>query len=133
MNQDFFQMEELGVYAAKIDPLADWETVTMEALASLGRYEDARKLYEDTVQYYFNEQGLRPSKRLMEQFERLGMEMQHHYAVLDQIQEELSGRNDSFPGGYLCSYPVFQGIYRMQITWNTCSGVRLLSMWDLHR
>ena len=113
VNQDFFQMEELGVYAAKIDPLADWETVTMEALASLGRYEDARKLYEDTVQYYFNEQGLRPSKRLMEQFERLGMEMQHHYAVLDQIQEELSGRNDSFPGGYLCSYPVFQGIYRM--------------------
>lgn len=113
MNQDFFQMEELGTYAAKIDPLADWETVTMEALASLGRYDDARRLYDETVQYYFNEQGLRPSKKLMEQFDRLGAEMQFRHAALDFIQAELSGRNDKFPGGYLCSYPVFQGIYRM--------------------
>ena len=113
MNHDFFQMEELGTYAAKIDPLADWETVTMEALASLGRQEDARKLYDDTVSYYFNEQGLRPSPKLLEQFERLGTEMQHRHAALDQIQAELSGVHDDTPGGYLCGYPVFHGIYRM--------------------
>lgn len=113
MNQDFFQMEELGNYASKIDPLADWEAVTMEALASLGRYDEARKLYDDTVQYYYNEQGLRPSKKLSEQFERLGAAMEHQYEVLDVIQADLSGVNDKFPGGYLCSYPVFQGIYRM--------------------
>ena len=113
VQQDYFQMEELGSYAAKVDPLADWEPVTMEALVSMGRYEEARKLYEDTVDYYFNEQGLRPSKKLMDQFERLGEEMMHRYAVLDQIQEDLSGRSDSQPGGYLCTYPVFQGIYRM--------------------
>lgn len=113
LRQDFFQMEELGVYAAMVDPLADWEPITMEALASMGRYEEARKLYEDTVDYYFNEQGLRPSKKLMAQFEKLGDEMMHRFAVLDQIQGDLSGRDDSGPGGYTCSYPVFQGIYRM--------------------
>ncbi len=112
-RQDYFQLEELGTYAAKVDPLADWEPLTMEALASMGRYEEARQLYEDTVAYYFNEQGLRPSKKLMAQFARLGDEMMHRYGVLDQIQEDLSGRNDDHPGGYLCSYPVFQGIYRM--------------------
>ena len=85
----------------------------MEALAAMGRYEDARKLYDDTVQYYFNEQGLRPSKRLLEQFERLGVEMQYQHAALDQIQMTLTGRHDTFPGGYVCSFPVFQGIYRM--------------------
>lgn len=113
LRQDFFQMEELGTYAAKVDPLADWEPVTMEALASMGRYEEARKLYEDTVDFYFNEQGLRPSKKLMAQFERLGEEMLHRYEVLDRIQEDLSGRDDKSPGGYFCSYPVFQGVYRM--------------------
>ena len=113
LRQDFFQMEELGQYAAKVDPLADWEPVTMEALASMGRYEEARKLYEETVDYYFNEQGLRPSKKLMAQFERLGEEMLHRYAVLDQIQADLSGKDDTCPGGYFCSYPVFQGIYQM--------------------
>ena len=113
LRQDFFQMEELGTYAAKVDPLADWEPVTMEALASMGRYEEARKLYEDTVDYYYNEQGLRPSKKLMAQFERLGKEMMHRYAVLDQIQGDLTGFEDRSPGGYYCAYPVFQGIYRM--------------------
>ena len=71
-NQDYFQLEELGIRASKIDPLADWETLTMEALVSLGRYEEARKLYDDTVQYYFNEQGLRPSRKMLEQLQRLG-------------------------------------------------------------
>lgn len=113
MHQDFFQMEALGKYAANIDPLADWETVTMEALASLGRAEEARRLYDETVQYYFNEQGLRPSAKLMEQFDRLGEKMQHRHEVLDQIQAELTGRGDTSAGGYLCNYPVFVGIYRM--------------------
>lgn len=112
-NQDYFQLEELGLWATKIDPLADWEALTMEALVSMRRYEEARKLYDDTVQLYFNEQGLRPSKKLMEQFDRLGSEMKHQHAALDFIQSELTGAHDDFPGGYLCSYPVFAGIYRM--------------------
>ncbi len=111
-NQDFFQMEELGLYAAKVNPLADWETVTMEALVSLGRFEDARKFYDDTVELYFQEQGLHPSARLMELLDRLGAQIGHHYAVLDDIQAKLS-ENREKGGGYLCSYPVFQGIYRM--------------------
>lgn len=113
VNQDYFQMETLGVYAAGIDPLSDWETVTMEALASLGRSEDARRLYEETVQLYLNEEGLRPSARLMEQFDRLGESMQHRHAVLDQIQRELTGLSHPESGGYVCNYPVFLGIYRM--------------------
>ena len=112
-SQDFFHMRELGTFAAKVDPLADWETITMEALASLGRYEEARKLYEETVDYYLNEQGLRPSKKLMEQFGRLGAEMQYKHAALDMIQVELGSTDPDGPGGYLCTYPVFQGIYQM--------------------
>ncbi len=112
-NQDYFQLEDLGLLAARTDPLADWETLTMEALVSLGRYEEARKLYDDTAQYYFNEQGLRPSRRMMEQLELLGIGMQHQHAALDVIQSQLTGQHDLSPGGYLCSYPVFTGIYRM--------------------
>ncbi len=112
-NQDFFQLEELGLRAAKIDPLSDWEELTMEALAALGRYDEARKLYDDTVQFYFNEMGLRPTGKMLEQLENLGDKMEHRQAALDQIQSELSGLSDSFPGGYLCNYPVFIGIYRM--------------------
>ena len=112
-QQDFFQLEELGTLASGIDPLSDWETLTMEALVSLGRFEEARKLYDDTVQFYFNEQGLRPSQKMMDQFARLGAEEKRQYAALDVIQAELTGQDDRTPGGYFCNYTVFTGIYRM--------------------
>lgn len=113
VGQDYMQMEELGLYAAKVQPLADWEAVTMEALISLGRDEDARKFYDDTVELYFQEQGLRPSGRLMELLDRLGSQIGHHYAVLDDIQGRLRESAEDPQGGYFCSYPIFQGIYRM--------------------
>jgi len=112
-KQDYLTMERLGLYAARINPLADWETITMEALVALGRDEDAGKLYDDTVELYFQEQGLRPSDRLMELMGRLGTQMGHHYAVLDSIQEKLFEEREEPYGGYLCSYPVFRGIYQM--------------------
>ena len=112
-NEDYFQLEELGTIASGIDPLADWESLTMEALVSLNRFEEARKLYDDTVQYYFNVQGLRPSQKMMDQFSRLGAEERRQYAALDVIQAELTGQGDRSPGGYLCNYAVFTGVYRM--------------------
>ena len=112
-NEDFFQLEELGTVASNVDPLADWESLTMEAMVSLGRYEEARKLYNDTEQFYFNELGLRPSQKMLDQFSRLGAEEMRQYAALDVIQAELTGQDDRFPGGYLCNYTVFTGIYRM--------------------
>ena len=111
-NHNFPQMKELGEYAASISPLSDWETVTMEALVAMGRYEGARKLYYDTVDFYFREQGLKPSKRMMELFNRLGAQMEHSQDALDDIQEKLSEEQEE-NGGYFCTYPVFQGIYRM--------------------
>ena len=112
LSHNYPRMEELGLYAAKVSPLADWETITMEALILMGRYTDARKLYDDTVDLYLQELGLRPSKRLMELLDKMGSQMGHHYAVLDDIQAKLS-ENSAESGGYLCSYPVFQGIYQM--------------------
>lgn len=112
-QHDFVRMEQLGLYAARISPLADWETVTMEALVSMGRYEEAGKFYEDTVELYMREQGLRPSERFMELMRRMGEQMEHQYEVLDAIQEKLSEKGKDSLGGYVCNYPVFQGVYRM--------------------
>lgn len=110
-RKEFAAMEALGVYATNVDPLADWETVIMDSFVSRGMFEDARKLYDDTVQYYLKKQGLRPSPQLMEIFQRLGDQMQHRHKVLDTIQAELA-EGDGNEGGYFCTYPVFRGIYR---------------------
>ena len=112
MNRDFARMEQLGRHTARVDPLADWEAVTMEALISDGRNDEARQFYDDTVERYLREQGLRPSGRFMELQERLSGQMRHQYAMLDEIQTKLT-ENEPGGGGYLCSYPVFRGIYQM--------------------
>lgn len=113
-RQDYLRMEKLGRYAARLNPLADWENVTMEALVALGRTDEAVRLYEDTVELYFQEEGLKPSGRLLEMLEGMGTLIEHQYALLDIIQKNLSEDVDEErSGGFFCSYPVFQGIYRM--------------------
>lgn len=112
-SEKYEEMEELGLYAAKISPMSDWETVTMEALVSMRRYTDARKFYDDTVELYFREQGLQPSRQMMELVHKLGTQLEHQRGALNEIQKRLSEEPFEESGGYLCPYPVFQGIYHM--------------------
>ena len=110
IQEDWSRMRELGLHAAKVSPFADWEVITMEALVMMEQMNAARKLYDDTVDLYVRELGVRPSKKLQE---KMGLQIHRHFAVLDSIQAELSEKKDQEEGGYLCSYPVFQGIYHM--------------------
>ncbi|MCI8465909.1 MAG: hypothetical protein HFI63_08645 [Lachnospiraceae bacterium] len=110
-KEDWIRLEEFGRYVMETAPFSNWETLVMEALMERGRYEEARKLYADTVDYYLREQGAYPSTRLVAMMEKLGRQMKHSYAVLDQIQKRLEEGNSRKSGGYQCSYPVFRGIY----------------------
>ena len=113
MNKDYTQLEALGIRASKIQPLMEWEALTMEALIALGRDEEARRLYETTENYYMEELGFRPTFGTVDLLERLSNQLEHQYAILDEIQMELSSLAERLPGGYQCPYPVFRGIYRM--------------------
>jgi GGDEF domain-containing protein len=112
-KQAYLSMEALGKYAASRQPFADWETIIMEALISMERYDEATRLYEDTVAYYMEEMGTRPSLEMMELLDQMTDQINYQYAFLDDIQEKLSGKDENELGGYYCSYPVFRGIYRM--------------------
>lgn len=114
-NKDFLSLESIGRYAAQRQPLSDWETLIMEALVAMERYDEASQLYEKTVDYYMEELGTRPSFALMSLLDKMTERMNYQYAMLDEIQGRLSGRTDEEEdiGGYICSYPVFQGVYRM--------------------
>lgn len=111
-QQNYLQLEEIGRYASAISPFSDWEVLTMEAMVSMGRYEEARSFYAATSDLYLRKRGIRPSSKLMETMEKLGSRMVHAYEVLDTLQDNLSEEPES-GGGYLCTYPVFQGIYQM--------------------
>lgn len=111
-DKDFAEMEMLGKHATKISPLEDWETLTMEALASLERYEEARELYGRTVEYYMTELGIRPSDKMIGIFEKIADKINHPYALMDEVQDQLA-EPECKPGGMICSFPVFQGLHYM--------------------
>lgn len=110
--EDYERMKELGQYASVIAPLSDWESLTMEALVRMRKYDDAIRLYEHTVNYYLDELGIHPSGKIVEWFEHLGKGITHQHSVLEEIQKDLNGNDSESGGGFLCIYPVFQGIYR---------------------
>ncbi len=113
-RKDYLQLQKLGRYATSVAPFSDWESLTMEAMIEMGQYEEASDLYAQTVDLYFKERGLRPSQKLMDSLNHLGDRLVHSYETLDNIQKELEEAPDH-RGGYLCSYPIFQGIYHMMV------------------
>lgn len=112
-KEEWFVLEDLGYYAAKVHPFAEWETLTMEALIATSRYEEAIRFYEDISDYYMSVIGLRPSARMQELMDYLGDQINHSYEVLDEIQEKLMEEDPDAHGGYACSYPIFRGIYQL--------------------
>ena len=116
LKNDYEKLENLGRYISKLQPYGEWESLTMEALVVLGRYDEARNLYADTVERYFDDRGLRPSENLMKSLESLGNQVVHSYEVLDEIQlklmEQKEKPEEEGHKAYLCSYPTFRGIYQ---------------------
>ena len=104
-------MERLGLYASRIQPFSDWETVTMEAYIAAGKFEEAYKLFDDTIEVYLHQQGIKPSNRMFELIDRLGRAFEHNSGSLNEIQDHLR-EDEETRGGYVCSYPVFHGIYQ---------------------
>ena len=105
-------LEDLGKYATAVQPLSDWETLTMEAYVFLGKYKEAQDLYEKTVDLYLQEQGIRPSLKMIELINKLGEQLEFPHEMLGDIQDRLTEDSYHENGGYLCSYPVFIGIYQ---------------------
>ena len=128
MNKDYMQLEALGRYASRVQPLSEWEPLTMEALIATGRQEEARTLYEEAVDEYMEALGFRPNFSTMNLLERLGAQMQHTHAMLDEIQLALTGTRDIAPGGYICTYPVFQGVYRLIERMTSRGGISVYLM-----
>ena len=104
------QMEKLGLYATRIQPFSDWECLTMEAYIGSGKTEKAYQLFDDTVELYLHEQGIKPSNAMFDLLNRLGEQFEHSAASLNQIQDHLT-EEEGPGGGYLCTYPVFSGVY----------------------
>ncbi|MBQ6334648.1 MAG: bacterial transcriptional activator domain-containing protein [Erysipelotrichaceae bacterium] len=110
-NGRYEQLENLGLYASRIQPFSDWETLTMQAYIASGYIDDAYELFDKTVELYLHEQGIKPSNKMFELINKLGEQFEHSSGSLQEIQDHMQ-EDEEARGGYSCSYPVFHGIYQ---------------------
>ena len=109
----FKLMQEISTYAAKVDPYAEWEILTLEALSGLGRFDQTERFYRDTVEAYTEEYGGRTNSYVKGFVNRIGQELVIGHETLDEIQEKMTDDSAHDKRGYYCSLPVFQEIYRI--------------------
>ena len=128
-KKDWKTLEELGRQAARVQPLNNWEILTMESLVETGRNDEAADFYSKVEDYYLKECGIYPSVNLMEIFEKHSNQMNHSYEILENIQREMVEDEEAEnTGGYFCSYPVFRGIYQTSIRLMERTGVSVYLM-----
>ena len=108
----FKDMYDLAIYAASVDPFAEWEITAVEALTSLGRFAEAERYYEDTVDLYLREYGERSNEHVRDFIRRLGEHLFHDHESIEEIQSKLTDQDDQGGRGYYCSLPIFQELYR---------------------
>lgn len=106
-------MYELGQYATKVDPFAEWEIVTLEALSGLGKFDRTEEFYRQTIAAYTAEYGGRTNTYVREFTNRLGLKLVVDNESLDDIQKKIGLNDRPDNNGYYTSLPAFQEIYRM--------------------
>ena len=110
--RQFGEMNRLGEYAVSVDPFSEWEVLVLESLTEMGRYDKAERYYDSTVDLYISEYGNKSSDYVRDLIRKLGTYLFYKHDTIDEIQEKLTDMEDSARGGYYCTLPVFQELYR---------------------
>ena len=108
----FKMLLDLSRFATNVDPFDEWEVLTIEALVSLTRYEEARNFYEEALDRYINEFGNRSTEYVREITRKLGAQLVYENESIDDIQSKLKDDKKERGHGFYCQYPVFQELYR---------------------
>ncbi|MBQ6314266.1 MAG: hypothetical protein IJI11_01535 [Mogibacterium sp.] len=127
-SHQYKSMYDIGVYATKVDPLSEWEIVTLEALSGLGKFDKTEAFYRETVDLYTKEYGGRTNSYVREFVNRIGLKLVVGNESLEEIQKKISNEDDYERKGYYCSLPVFQEIYRMTERMMERSGEKIFLM-----
>ena len=108
----FSDMHRLGEYAVSVDPFSEWEVLVLESLTEMGKYYEAERCYDNTVDLYISEYGNKSSDYVRDLIRKLGTFLFYKNDTIEEIQEKLTDMDDSARGGYYCTLPVFQELYR---------------------
>ena len=106
-------LEQLGRYCSSVEPFAEWEELIMEAYVANGDYDRARAFYLEMNDSYLRQQGSVPTGGSTRLLNRLARQIEYPYTYIEEVHGILSREAEAGAGAFECTYPTFEGIYRI--------------------
>ena len=111
------RQEELLPYlekACRLMHVDGWETLRMQCLMDLNRWDDAKKVYIDAVGQLSRDEDIQPPAELTAQYKKLSGHLVNRTGTLREIVDYV--REENTPdGAYCCTFPGFVDAARIAI------------------
>lgn len=111
-ERDYEEALRFAEGASAIYPFDDWQSIQMECYIAMNKYKEAMQVYERTATFLFEELGIHPSERMMEQFQSMSQHISNRPQIIDEIQSGLKEETKE-RGAFYCSLPSFRDGYRI--------------------
>ena len=111
-RQEYAQMYAIYKKAAEMYPFDEWQEKQIDTLQKMERFDEAFKIYQDTVRLYSEELGAPPSLKMRELLQKMNGKLLNSENDFLKIQSRL--REEEWKNGaYDCAYPSFVDTYRL--------------------
>lgn len=110
--QEYQKLLKIYQSAANMYPFDEWQEKVIDCLQKMGRYDDAYRVYQDTVRLYSEELGAPPSAKMREQLQKMNGKLLNSENDFLKIQATLR-EGEWKNGAYYCAYPSFVDTYRL--------------------
>ncbi len=111
-QRDYETILELTSAASEIYPFDEWQSLKIDALMCMNHYKEAYQFYEETSRMFFEELGISPSEKMMDQFKEMSAKMSRKYQAAGEIKDGLK-EAEYEDGAFYCTLPSFRDGYRL--------------------
>jgi len=105
----------------------EWQVLRIECLMHLGRWEEAKRVYNEAVAVLKKEYDLPPSEELTRQYALISRQIANQFCTFDEVLHDLEENHDQ-GGAYMCTYPGFIDLYRVAVRSMLRSGINCCVM-----
>ena len=125
--QEFQKLLHIYKVAANLYPFDEWQEKVIDCLQKMGRFDEAYRVYQDTVRLYSEELGAPPSAKMREQLQKMNGKLLNSENDFLKIQATLR-EGEWKNGAYYCAYPSFVDTYRLMCRMIERSGESIYLM-----
>lgn len=126
-NEQYEELHKVSHAASEIYPFDEWQIWEIDSLINMSRYKEGLEVYKKTETLLFEEMGLAPSAKMMEQFQLMGERTSQAAGAISDIKERLKEK-EAVVGAYYCPFPSFVDIYHVFSRMMERSGMSVFVM-----